>query len=136
MSPYMSMETRRPLANMAVRFRDVPICQYHLSVSDEKRIYSPREFLRIYQNMALIREFETMISDLKFSGSYQGIDYPIKNTIALDIGKEAISVGEAYCFGQNDILFSSEKSIGDLIAKGLSSIAKMTDYEKVRFVTD
>ena len=73
MSAYMYTEPKKPISNIAVRFKEVPVCGYNLSVSDEKRIYSQREFLRIYQNMALIREFETMLSDLKNSGSYQGI---------------------------------------------------------------
>lgn len=131
MSSYTSMEFKRNTANIAVRFSEVPVCKYRLSVSDERKIYSPREFLRIYQNMALIREFQTMISDLKHSGVYQDIAYPLKNTISLDIGREAVSVGEAYCFDKNDVIFSSEKSLGDLLAKGLSAIAKMSDYEVI-----
>ena len=79
--------------------------------------------------MALIREFETMLSDLKLSGTYQDITYRIKDDLTLDIGREAFSVGEAYALDKNDLVFSSEKSLGDVIAKGLSAISKMTDYE-------
>lgn len=131
MSAYMYTEPKKPISNIAVRFKEVPVCGYNLSVSDEKRIYSQREFLRIYQNMALIREFETMLSDLKNSGSYQGIAYTLRDTIPLDIGREAVSVGEAYGLDKNDVIFSAEKNIGDLLAKGLASIAAMSDYEVV-----
>ena len=129
MSNYLYADSRKTAANTALRPKEIPVCRYQLSVSDEKRIYSPREFLRIYRDMALIREFETMLSDLKLSGTYQDITYRIKDDLTLDIGREAFSVGEAYALDKNDLVFSSEKSLGDVIAKGLSAISKMTDYE-------
>ncbi|MBQ7309841.1 MAG: dehydrogenase [Clostridia bacterium] len=134
MSGYMYTETARRSAGDTVRFREIPVCRYQLSVFDERRIYSPREFLRIYRDMALIREFETMLSDLKTSGSYRGIVYPIRDDIPLDIGREAVSVGEAYCLDKKDFMFSSEKNIGDMIAKGLYAIGKMSDREVIEIM--
>ena len=129
MSGYLGTEIKRNTANIAVRFREIPICAYHLSISEEKRIYTTRDFLRIYRDMIVVREFETMLLSLKTRGSYRGVSYPLKKSIVTDIGREAISVGEAYCASPADDMFSSDKNIGDLIAKGLSAIEKMTDEE-------
>ena len=136
MSGYLGTEIKRPTANTTVRFREIPVCQYRLSISDEKRIYTTRDFLRIYRDMVLIREFETMLVSLKTSGSYRGITYPLQKSVAIDIGREALSVGEAYCADPGDDLFSSDKTVGDLLAKGLSAIEKMTDAELTEIMRD
>ncbi len=129
MSGYLGTEIKKPAANTAVRFREIPICRYRLSISDEKRIYTPRDFLRLYRDMVLIREFETMLLSLQRSGSYHGVTYPWKKTFAADIGREALFVGEAYCADPGDDFFSADKNIGALLAKGLCAIEKMTEAE-------
>ena len=129
MSAYLGTEIKRNTTNTAVRFREIPVCGYHLSMAEEKRIYTTRDFLRIYRDMALIREFETMLLALKTNGNYHGIPYSLKPSVALDLGREALSVGEAYCAAPCDDMFSSDKNISDLIAKGLSAIEKMTEAE-------
>ena len=44
-----------------IHFHDIPVCQYNLTLDDEKKIYSKSDFVRIYRDMAVIREFETML---------------------------------------------------------------------------
>ena len=44
-------------------------------------------------------------------------------------GQEASAVGEAYCLDMNDLSFGSHRSHGEILAKGLSSIYKLTDEE-------
>lgn len=129
MSGYLGTEIKRNTASTAIRFREIPVCAYHLSISEEKRIYTTRDFLRIYRDMLLIREFETMLLSLEKNGNYRGIQYSLKNPITTDIGREALSVGEAYCTAPSDDMFSSDKNIGDILAKGLSAIEKMTEKE-------
>lgn len=129
MSGYLGTEVKRSTTNTSVRFREIPVCAYHLSISEEKRIYTTRDFLRIYRDMVLIREFETMLLSLEKNGNYRGIPYSLKNPIELDIGREALSVGEAYCTEPSDDIFSSDKNIGDIIAKGLSAIEKMKETD-------
>ncbi len=111
--------------------RELPVCQYQLSLSDEKRIYSPREFLRIYRDMATIREFETMLYELRTSGKYQNISFSLQAPVSYGIGYEAALVGEAYCLEPNDMLFGAGLTHGEVLAKGLSAIDKMSDYELV-----
>ena len=129
MSGYLGTEIKRNTANIAVRFREIPICAYRLTISEEKRIYTTRDFLRIYRDMLVIREFETMLLSLKTRGNYRGISRVLPKSVIFDIGREAVSVGEAYCSDSTDDMFSSDKNIGDLIAKGLSAIEKMSDDE-------
>ena len=126
---YLGTEIKRPAANTAIHFREIPVCAYRLTISEEKRIYTTRDFLRIYRDMVVIREFETMLLSLKTRGDYRGISHVLPKSIALDIGREAVSVGEAYCADSADDTISADKNIGDLIAKGLSAIEKMTEDE-------
>ena len=103
-------EVRKP---GVVDLGEIKLNQYKKTFAEEKKLYSKDALLGIYQDMQYIREFETMLYDLKSSGSYQDVRYAIKDPLSLDIGREAVSVGEAYCLDRNDMLFSTEKSIGD-----------------------
>ncbi len=129
MSGYLGTEIKRNVTNTVVRFREIPVCKYSLSIFDEKRIYTTKDFLRIYRDMVLIREFEIMLLSLKTNGIYRGVEYPLTAPVAVDIGREALSVGEAYCAEPSDDMFSSENNIADLLAKGFSAIEKMTESE-------
>ncbi len=115
----------------AIRFRDIPVCRYSLTVEHEKQIYTTREFIRIYRDMAMIREFETMLSRLKEFGSYNDVKYALSGPVHLAIGEEAAAVGEAYCMGPGDIVFGSHRNHGFTIAKGLSAIEKLTENELI-----
>ena len=129
MSGYLGTEIKRNVANTAVRFREIPVCKYNLSIFDEKRIYTTKDFLRIYRDMVLIREFEIMLLSLKMNGVYRGVAHSLKTPIAIEVGREALSVGEAYCAEPFDDMLSSENNIADLLAKGLSAIEKMTESD-------
>ncbi|MBR7162051.1 MAG: hypothetical protein IKD07_06505, partial [Clostridia bacterium] len=126
---YLGSEIKRTASNTSVRLRDIPVCRYGLSIYDEKRIYTNKDFLRIYRDMALIREFEIMLLSLQTKEFYRGIRYSLKKSVAVRLGREALSVGEAYCAEPSDDLFSAENNIADLLAKGLSAIEKMTEEE-------
>ncbi len=119
------------LASGTIRFRDIPVCRYSLTTEHEKHIYSKREFIRIYRDMAMIREFETMLSDLKEKGEYFGTKYKLTEPLHLAIGEEAVAVGEAYCMEPKDILFGTHRNHATTIAKGLSAIEKLTENELV-----
>ncbi len=45
-----------------VKFQDIPVNQYNKTIEDEKANYTKEDFLRIYRDMKIIREFETMIT--------------------------------------------------------------------------
>ena len=41
----------------SVHFQDIPVNQYNKTIEDEKANYSNEDFLRIYHDMAVIRQF-------------------------------------------------------------------------------
>ncbi len=112
-----------------IKFKNIPINQYSKSVGDEKDNFSSDDFLRIYRDMAIIREFEGMLNAIKTTGQYNGIEYNHPGPAHLSIGQEASSVGQAYLLDANDYIFGSHRSHGEIIAKGLSAIEKLSDKQ-------
>ena len=112
-----------------IHFEDIPVCQYNNTRAQEKKIYTKEDFMRIYRDMAIIREFETMLNEVKVKSEYNGVQYNNPGPAHLSIGQEASAVGEAYCLDINDFSFGSHRSHGEILAKGLSSIEKLDDTE-------
>ncbi|MBQ7592574.1 MAG: dehydrogenase [Clostridia bacterium] len=112
-----------------IHFEDIPVCQYSLSLEEEKKLYSKEDFLRIYHDMRTIHEFETMLNEIKVKSEYNCVKYNNPGPAHLSIGQEASAVGEAYCLEINDLTFGSHRSHGEILAKGLSSINKLEDGE-------
>src|SRR5574344_920995 len=65
-------EMRRP---GTISFADIPVNSYQKTVADEKSNFSKTEFMNIYRDMCVIREFETMLNLIKTTSEYQGISY-------------------------------------------------------------
>ena len=112
-----------------IHFEDIPVCQYKKTLAEEKKLYKKDDFLRIYRDMRIIREFETMLQLVKTTGGYNGVAYNNPGPAHLSIGQEASAVGEAYSLDINDLTFGSHRSHGEILAKGLSSINKLEDGE-------
>ncbi|MCG8699729.1 MAG: thiamine pyrophosphate-dependent enzyme, partial [Bacteroidales bacterium] len=85
------------------------------------------DFVRIYHDMVVIREFETMLNLIKTTGEYCGIPYNHPGPAHLSIGQEASAVGMAYLLGIDDYIFGSHRSHGEILAKGLSAIHKLDE---------
>ena len=79
--------------------------------------------------MRTIREFETMLNEIKVKTDYNGVKYNNPGPAHLSIGQEASAVGQAYCLDINDFTFGSHRSHGEILAKGLSSINKLDETE-------
>ena len=112
-----------------INFESIPMCTYNKTLAEEKKIYSKEDFLRIYHDMRTIREFETMLNEIKVKSEYNGVKYMNPGPAHLSIGQEASAVGQAYCLDINDFTFGSHRSHGEILAKGLSSINKLDDDE-------
>jgi len=112
-----------------IHFKDIPVCQYKKTLAEEKKLYTKDDMLRIYRDMRTIREFETMLNEIKTKSVYNGVEYNNPGPAHLSLGQEASAVGEAYCLDINDLTFGSHRSHGEILAKGLSSINKLTDEE-------
>ena len=112
-----------------VKFKDIPVNQYDKSIKDEKGNFSNEDFIRIYRDMAIIREFESMLLLIKTTGEYNGVKYNNPGPAHLSLGQEASAVGQAYLLSKEDYIFGSHRSHGEILAKGLSCIYKMEDDE-------
>jgi 2-oxoisovalerate dehydrogenase E1 component len=77
--------------------------------------------------MLIIREFETMLNQIKIKNEYHGIPYNHPGPAHLSIGQEAAAVGMAYNLNVDDYIFGSHRSHGEILAKGLSAISKLDD---------
>ena len=112
-----------------VEFEPIPVNQYNKTIKEESKNFSKEDFMRIYRDMAIIREFEQMLLDIKTKSEYQGIAYNNPGPAHLSLGQEASAVGQAYLLDKNDYIFGSHRSHGEILAKGLSCIHKLDDKE-------
>ena len=119
-------ELRKP---GAVTFTDIPVNQYKKTIKEEKENYTKDDFMRIWRDMRIIREFETMLYLVKTTGAYNEIAYNNPGPAHLSMGQEASAVGQAYLLNKEDCIFGSHRSHGEILAKGLSAIHKLDDKE-------
>ena len=110
-----------------IKFNDIPVNQYNKTIKEEKENFSKEDFLRIYRDMSIIREFESMLTSIKTTNEYNGISYNYPGPAHLSLGQEASSVGQAYILDKDDYIFGSHRSHGEILAKGLSAIEKLND---------
>ena len=112
-----------------VEFQPIPINQYQKTVKDEKGNFTDEEFKSIYHDMVLIREFETMLNLIKTKGEYNGVAYNHPGPAHLSIGQESAAVGMAWTLDIDDFIFGSHRSHGEILAKGMSAINKLSDEQ-------
>jgi 2-oxoisovalerate dehydrogenase E1 component len=120
------LEVRKP---GKITFGSIPVNQYNKSLEEEKKHFSSKDLVRIYKDMCIIREFETMLNLVKTTGEYQGIPYSHPGPAHLSIGQEASAVGMAHTLSVDDYIFGSHRSHGEILAKGLSSIHQLGDKD-------
>ena len=117
-----------------IKFFDIPVNQYNRTLEEERQNFSDDQLIRIYRDMLIIREFETMLSLIKTTGEYNGIKYDYPGPAHLSIGQEAAAVGQAFVLDKDDFIFGSHRSHGEVIAKGLSTIEKLSDDELLKIM--
>ena len=110
-----------------IKLKDIKLNEYQKKVSDEKDNFTKEEFLHIYRDMLIIRNFETMLNEVKITGEYEGLAYHYPGPAHLAIGQEAAYVGQAFHLDIDDYTFGSHRSHGEILAKGLSAIEKLSD---------
>ena len=75
-----------------ITFHDIPVNQYNKTIQDEKANYSNEDFVRIFRDISILREFETMINLIKTQGGYNGIEHTYPGPAHLSLGQEAAAV--------------------------------------------
>ena len=113
----------------SIHFEDIPVCQYNKTIEEERKNYSDEDLIRIFRDITILREFESMLTLIKTQASYNGVDTTYPGPAHLSYGQEASCVGEAYLLDKDDIIFGSHRSHSEILAKALSCINKMSDKE-------
>ena len=94
----------------------VPLNQYVTNSAAEVANYGAPTLVRLYRDMAYIREFESMLDRIKKEGRYEGVEYNHKGPAHLSIGQEAAVVGQALALTPDDLIFGSHRSHGEILA--------------------
>ena len=130
-------KTLRPEEHEIV-FPKIPVMQYKKTVKDElaEGNFTKDDLLRIYHDMFVIREFETMLNLVKTTGGYNGVAYNNPGPAHLSAGQEAAAVGMAYALDTDDFIFGSHRSHGEILAKGLRSIQILPDAELEKIMNE
>ena len=117
------------LAPGKISFKSIPVNAYKKTIKEERCRYSDGDLVRIYRDIAVLREFESMLNQIKTQGLYNGIETTYPGPAHLSIGQEAAAVGQAYLLDQNDFSFGSHRSHSEILAKALSCIHKLSEQE-------
>jgi len=110
-----------------ITFRDIDINAYNRTIDQELNFWKPEDLVNMFADMCTIREFETIINEIKLKGVFKDVSYSHLGPAHLSIGQEAAAVGMAYTLTPDDHIFGSHRSHGEILAKGLSAIRKMSD---------
>ncbi len=129
MTKLITIDPRQQRQRSTLVLPEIPVNSYVPDPTAEAAKYGAANLMRIYRDMAIIREFETMLDRIKKEGAYQGIEYNHKGPAHLSIGQEAAAVGQAYHLTSDDFIFGSHRSHGEILAKSLSAIAKLSEAE-------
>ena len=119
-----------------ITFGTIPVNQYCRSITEEKPNFSNDDFIRIFRDMVIIREFETMLNDIKIKNEYNGVRYNHPGPAHLSIGQEASAVGMAYILSVDDFIFGSHRSHGEILAKGLSAIHQLEENNLMKIMKE
>lgn len=122
------------LAPGRIRFHDIEVNAYSKTLAEEMPNYAREDFLAIWRDMCAIREFETILSQVKLTGAYKGIAYNHLGPAHLSIGQEAAAVGMAFTLEPDDHIFGSHRSHGEILAKGFSAIRRLSDDDLVKIM--
>ncbi|MFH1024780.1 MAG: thiamine pyrophosphate-dependent enzyme [Planctomycetota bacterium] len=110
-----------------IMFRPIPLNIYNRPLAEERRRRSDAALLGIQRDMEILRAFETALNEIKLHGAWKGISYNHRGPAHLSIGQEAAAVGQALPLGPEDHIYGSHRSHSEILAKGLSAIAKIPD---------
>jgi len=116
-------------ASGKITFEDIPVNAYNKTIAQEKKNFKKDDFVRIFRDISILREFESMLNLIKTQGLYNGIETTYPGPAHLSLGQEAAAVGEAYLLEKNDFIFGSHRSHSEILSKSLSCIQKLSDQE-------
>ena len=110
-----------------IHFSDIPVNAYRMTAKEEIETYSSEDLLDLWRDMCAIREFESILNEIKLKGTCKGVTYNHLGPAHLSIGQEAAAVGMAFLLTPEDHIFGSHRSHGEILAKGFSAIRQIGD---------
>ncbi|MCY3945138.1 MAG: thiamine pyrophosphate-dependent enzyme [Anaerolineaceae bacterium] len=113
---------------------DLPANAWRPDPAADAARYGSEGLLRIYRDMLYIRQFETMLEQIKREGAWGGIDCQHGGPAHLSIGQEAAAVGQCVHLEPEDFIFGSHRSHGEILAKSFSAIDKLPDARLLRIM--
>ena len=129
MTKALVIEPKTVFSRDVVHLSDIPENTYQKTVKEESSLYTPKGLVDIWRDMCAIREFETVLNELKLRGSYRDVTYNHAGPAHLSIGQEAAAVGMAFSLTPDDHIFGSHRSHGEILAKAFSAIRCLSDEE-------
>jgi len=125
----LEIKPEQELSPDVIHFDDIPVNAYRATPDEERSRYSAEDLLEIWREMCAIREFETILSEIKLKGAYRGVAYDHAGPAHLSIGQEAAAVGMAFSLTPDDHIFGSHRSHGEILAKGFSAIRQLGEEQ-------
>jgi 2-oxoisovalerate dehydrogenase E1 component len=122
------------LASDRIHFTDIEVNTYRRTIQEELTYCTPEDLLAIWQDMCAIREFETVLNEIKVKGTYKGVTYNHLGPAHLSIGQEAAAVGMAFLLTPDDHIYGSHRSHGEILAKGFSAIRRTGEAELMKIM--
>jgi 2-oxoisovalerate dehydrogenase E1 component len=123
------IEPEKVFARSTIHLSDIEVNAYQRTGDEERATYSSEEFLAIWQDMCAIRQFETILNEIKTKGAFQGLAYNHAGPAHLSIGQEAAAVGMAFSLTSDDHIYGSHRSHGEILAKGFSAMRRWSDAQ-------
>ena len=112
-----------------IKIDTIPLNRYIPNFKREKDKFGIAGLKRVYYDMLIIREFESMLDAVKKQGEYHGITYEHEGPVHLSVGQESTAVGQCVNLGVDDFIFGSHRSHGEIIAKCFSAAVKLESQE-------
>lgn len=117
-------------------FQNIPVNTYRKRMKEVRSEFSDASLKNIYYDMLTIRQFETMLQDLRLKGDFRGIAYNYTGPAHLCIGQEAAAVGQAFSLGVDDFIFGTHRGHGELIAKGFATLRQIDDEKLMKIMEE
>ena len=100
------LESQELLAPGRIHCADIEVNVYNKTIEQERALFSQADLLAVWQDMAAIRQFETILNEIKIKRVYKGVNYDHLGPAHLSIGQEAAAVGDAVFVARLTTTFS------------------------------
>lgn len=116
----------------------IPMMRYNKTLKEEldSNELNLEDVKNIYFQMKLIRVFEEALNSIKMKNEWNGIEYNYPGPAHMEIGNEAAVVGLHFDLNKDDFVFGTHRNHGEVIAKGMNAIKKLSDDELISIMNE